>query len=230
MMMFVAHVLILEEDLEVAPDFFHYFAQTRPLLERDTTLYCISAWNDLGYQHTAKDPSLLMRLDTMPGLGWMLKRSLFVDELRAKWPKPDQFWDWDMWMRMNEQRKGRECIVPDISRTFHFGAHGVNMNDYFQDLYFKKHLLSTVPFAKLEVEPMETSRYEQHLHGLLAESVPIDTTRTDVCDFASAIPKGQSQNHVIYMRQTQPHDYDTWSTLATCFKVWDLDARGFHKA
>eukprot|EP00045_Choanoeca_perplexa_P009841 m.96341 g.96341 ORF g.96341 m.96341 type:complete len:615 (+) comp15048_c0_seq2:189-2033(+) len=225
-----AHVLILEEDLEVAPDFFHYFAQTRPLLEADPTLYCVSAWNDLGYKHTAKDPTMLMRLDTMPGLGWMLKRDLFVDELRAKWPSADKFWDWDMWMRMNEQRKGRECIVPDISRTFHFGAHGVNMNDYFQDLYFNKHLLSTVPFAELKTKEMEASRYEEHLNGLLAASVPIDTAKVDVCNYGNAIPKSQSQYHVIYMRQTKPHDYETWTTLATCFKIWDLDARGFHKA
>ena len=26
----------------------------------------------------------------------------------------------------------RECIIPDISRTYHFGASGLNMNPYFQ--------------------------------------------------------------------------------------------------
>lgn len=36
-----------------------------------------------------------------------------------------------MWMRAHEQRRGRECIVPDVSRTFHFGAQGVNMNYFF---------------------------------------------------------------------------------------------------
>jgi hypothetical protein len=37
-----------------------------------------------------------------------------------------------MWMRMPEQRRNRECIIPDISRTFHFGASGMNVYDYFQ--------------------------------------------------------------------------------------------------
>ncbi len=41
-------------------------------------------------------------------------------------------WDWDMWMRLGEVRRGRECIVPDVSRTFHFGSLGLNMNSYFQ--------------------------------------------------------------------------------------------------
>lgn len=32
---------------------------------------------------------------------------------------------------MPEQRKGRECIIPDISRSYHFGIVGLNMNGYF---------------------------------------------------------------------------------------------------
>lgn len=42
-----------------------------------------------------------------------------------------QLWDWDMWMRMPEQRRGRECIIPDVSRSYHFGIVGLNMNGYF---------------------------------------------------------------------------------------------------
>ncbi len=53
-------------------------------------------------------------------------------QLEPKWPKEDLLWDWDMWMRMDENRKGRECIIPDVSRTYHFGASGVNVYDYFQ--------------------------------------------------------------------------------------------------
>ena len=67
-----------------------YFSQTRRLLEEDETVYCISAWNDQGYEHTSDDPSLLYRVETMPGLGWILKRSLYKDELESKWPTPDK--------------------------------------------------------------------------------------------------------------------------------------------
>lgn len=62
--------IILEEDLEVSDDIFDYFSQTYPLLEEDQSIYCISAWNDQGYQHSVHDPSLLYRVETMPGLGW----------------------------------------------------------------------------------------------------------------------------------------------------------------
>jgi beta-1,2-N-acetylglucosaminyltransferase len=69
---------------------FSYFSQTRRLLEEDETLYCISAWNDQGYEHTSSDPSLLYRVETMPGLGWILKRSLYKVELESKWPTPEK--------------------------------------------------------------------------------------------------------------------------------------------
>lgn len=67
-----------------------------------------------------------------------------------------QQWDWDMWMRMNSVRKDRECIVPDVSRTYHFGSRGVNMNSYFQEVYFKKHTLNTVRHVKLK----DVDRYQ----------------------------------------------------------------------
>jgi hypothetical protein len=67
-----------------------YFSQTRRLLEEDEMIYCISAWNDQGYEHTSDDPGLLYRVETMPGLGWLLKRSLYKDELESKWPTPDK--------------------------------------------------------------------------------------------------------------------------------------------
>lgn len=69
---------------------FSYFSQTQRLLEEDEMIYCISAWNDQGYEHTSDDPGLLYRVETMPGLGWLLKRSLYKDELESKWPTPDK--------------------------------------------------------------------------------------------------------------------------------------------
>ena len=61
-----------------------------------------------------------------------------------------------MWMRLPSVRRDRECIVPDVSRTYHFGSKGINMNTYFQELYFKKHSINTVPHVKLK----DTDRYK----------------------------------------------------------------------
>jgi len=39
---------VLEGDIVAAPDLLWYFAQLEPLLHRDDTLLCVSAWNDNG--------------------------------------------------------------------------------------------------------------------------------------------------------------------------------------
>lgn len=134
------NVLIFEEDLDISQDALLYFNSTISLLEKpNSNLYCISAWNDQGYEHSTKDTSLVYRVESMPGLGWLLSRSLFEIELAPLWPSPNHAHDWDMWIRTDGIRKGRECLVPAVSRTYHFGARGINMNSYFQRKYFSKH-------------------------------------------------------------------------------------------
>ena len=36
------------------------------------------------------DPAKLYIVETMPGLGWILKRSLYKEELEPKWPTPEK--------------------------------------------------------------------------------------------------------------------------------------------
>ena len=60
------------------------------LLDEDPTLYCVSAWNDHGYQHSSVNATLLYRVETMPGLGWMLSKKLFKEELEPAWPTQDK--------------------------------------------------------------------------------------------------------------------------------------------
>ena len=43
-----------------------------------------------GYEHTSGDPSKLYRVETMPGLGWILKKSIYKQELEHRWPGPDK--------------------------------------------------------------------------------------------------------------------------------------------
>ncbi|XP_021923735.1 protein O-linked-mannose beta-1,2-N-acetylglucosaminyltransferase 1-like isoform X2 [Zootermopsis nevadensis] len=223
------YAIIVEEDLDVSPDFFSYFSQTRRLLEEDETLYCISAWNDQGYEHTSDDPSLLYRVETMPGLGWILKRSLYKDELESKWPSPEKMWDWDMWMRLPEVRRGRECVIPDVSRTYHFGASGLNMNSYFQDVYFKKHSFNTLPHAKLKnVDSLKKSNYEELIVGMIKRGLILDHSKSP-CE-ENFIPDNKGEIIIMFIKMEEPKDFVTWLQVAKCFRIWDLDVRGYHKS
>lgn len=81
------YVVIVEDDLNVAPDFYEYFDGTHELLKQDTSLWCVSAWNDNGKAGIIDEEAadLLYRTDFFPGLGWMLTKELW-SELSVKWP------------------------------------------------------------------------------------------------------------------------------------------------
>ena len=74
-----------QDDMELAPDFFGYFAATAPLLDADDSLLCVSSWNDHGQAKLVRDAARLLRTDFFPGLGWMLTARLW-DELRCAAP------------------------------------------------------------------------------------------------------------------------------------------------
>ncbi|KYQ50176.1 Alpha-1,3-mannosyl-glycoprotein 2-beta-N-acetylglucosaminyltransferase [Trachymyrmex zeteki] len=150
--------IIVEDDLDVAPDFYEYFLGTYPLLVNDSSLWCVSAWNDNGKAGLVDEhaPHLLYRTDFFPGLGWMLTRDLWL-ELAPKWPKSY----WDDWIRQPEQRKNRACIRPEISRTRTFGKLGVS-----NGLFFEKHLKyiklneQFVPFTKMNLSYLLKDNYD----------------------------------------------------------------------
>ncbi|XP_040578926.1 protein O-linked-mannose beta-1,2-N-acetylglucosaminyltransferase 1 [Lepeophtheirus salmonis] len=226
---YAKYAIVLEEDLDVSPDFFSYFSQTIHLLEEDSSLYCVSAWNDQGYEHTSGDPSLLYRVETMPGLGWILKKSLYKEELEPNWPTPEKMWDWDMWMRLSGIRKGRECIVPDVSRTYHFGSSGLNMNSYFQDVYFKKHAFNIERLVELRnVESLKQEAYEKLLHDSIQSSRALKDSPCNERFEALFGPRNRTPSS-LYIRMESEKDFSTWLAVAKCLKIWDLDARGFHR-
>lgn len=122
-------VLILEEDIHIAPDFFDYFTAMAPILDTDNTLLAVSAFNDNGFKDTVKDTTRVLRSDFFPGLGWMMTRKLWTNELQLKWPNVY----WDDWLREPDQRVGRHVLRPEVSRTFHFGVKGGVSNNQFGD-------------------------------------------------------------------------------------------------
>ncbi|XP_008214375.1 alpha-1,3-mannosyl-glycoprotein 2-beta-N-acetylglucosaminyltransferase [Nasonia vitripennis] len=150
--------IIVEDDLDVAPDFFEYFLGTHPILMSDPTLFCVSAWNDNGKADLVdpRSPDLLYRTDFFPGLGWMLTKKLW-EELSQKWPKSY----WDDWIRQPEQRKNRACIRPELSRTRTFGKIGVS-----NGLFYEKHLQfiklneNFVPFSRMNLTHLIKENYD----------------------------------------------------------------------
>ena len=69
---------------------------------------------------------------------------------------------WDDWMRLPEQRRGRACIRPEISRTKTFGKIGVS-----NGLFFEKHLKyivlnnKFVPFTVMDLSFLKKDNYDK---------------------------------------------------------------------
>ncbi len=97
-----------------------------PLLDGDETLLAASAWSDLGQTAFVADPRQVHRTDFFPGLGWMLTAHAW-EELGPKWPEAF----WDDWLREPPQRKGRNFLRPEVSRSYTFGESGVSQSQFF---------------------------------------------------------------------------------------------------
>lgn len=154
----------------VAPDFYEYFKATKPLLVKDPSLWCISAWNDNGKEGMVQRNDVLFRTDFFPGLGWMIQKSLW-DELKPKWP----LGFWDDWMREAPQRRDRSCIRPEIPRTRTFGRVGVSRGQFFdQHLKFIKLNDKVHPFTKTDLSYLLQENYDEKFVGRV-HSLPLVT-------------------------------------------------------
>ena len=96
----------------------------------------------------------------------MICRSLYKNELESKWPGNHNNIYWDICMRKDENRKGRECIIPDISRTYHFRANGLNIRKDDQNKYFKSKALNTASFQEFGIEKVMKTTTKKSLKDL----------------------------------------------------------------
>ncbi|XP_050673670.1 alpha-1,3-mannosyl-glycoprotein 2-beta-N-acetylglucosaminyltransferase [Leptidea sinapis] len=154
-------VIIVEDDLDVSADFYEYFLGTYPLLLKDPSIWCISAWNDNGKNGLIdlSRPELLHRTDFFPGLGWTLRRETWLD-LEPHWPEAF----FDDWLRDPVNTNGRACIRPEISRTYSFGKVGVSKGLFF-DLHLRYMQLNVefVEFTKLNLSYLLKEVYDDAL-------------------------------------------------------------------
>lgn len=164
-------VVILEDDMEIAPDFFSYFHSLAPLLHSDSSLLCVSAWNDNGMQGlvSSSNSRELRRTSCFPGLGWMLTRQLW-EELKPQWPKAF----WDDWLREPDRSKGRDCIYPVVSRTRTFGEIGSSVGQFFSD-YLSRIVLNQddVNWSSFSFSHLDLKEWSDELSKQVSEAAEI---------------------------------------------------------
>eukprot|EP01127_Copromyxa_protea_P020860 TRINITY_DN7027_c0_g1_i1.p1 TRINITY_DN7027_c0_g1~~TRINITY_DN7027_c0_g1_i1.p1 ORF type:complete len:449 (-),score=92.00 TRINITY_DN7027_c0_g1_i1:107-1288(-) len=170
------YTIIIEEDLEIAPDFFSYMLATRYLLSVDPTLFCVSAWNDNGRPGLVHNATHLYRSDFFPGLGWMLHANMWK-ELAPKWPIAY----WDDWLREPQQRQGRACIFPEISRTYTFGLNDGTSHGQWADKFLKPIILNkeNIEWDEIDLQTLLKDKYDEKLIKDIQGSTLVDMKSVD---------------------------------------------------
>merc|ERR1719353_2693353 len=78
-------LVVLTDDEVLSPDILSYFAQLEPILQKDKTLWCVSAWNNHGLASYVADHTALMRTDWFSGVAWMVRGETVLKELLSTW-------------------------------------------------------------------------------------------------------------------------------------------------
>ncbi|KVH96565.1 hypothetical protein Ccrd_001346 [Cynara cardunculus var. scolymus] len=151
-------VIILEDDMEIAPDFFYFFEAGADLLDKDKSIMAISSWNDNGQKQFVHDPYTLYRSDFFPGLGWMLSKPTW-DELSPK---------------LKENHEGRQFIRPEVCRTYNFGEHGSSFGQFFHQ-YLKPIRLNNVPvdWKSMNLSYLREDKFVKHFAALVKAAKPL---------------------------------------------------------
>ncbi|DBA71292.1 TPA: hypothetical protein ACH3X2_011108 [Trebouxia sp. C0005] len=159
-------LIVLEDDMQIAVDFFSYFEAGAKLLDDDPKLYSVSSWNDHGQARHVNDPLRLERSDFFPGLGWMLTNAVW-QSLKGNWPAAY----WDDWMRLSPVRQGRQTIRPEICRTYNFGEKG-SSHGQFYERYLKPVKLNdvAVDWSKQDLDYLQRHRYAEELDQKVASA------------------------------------------------------------
>ncbi|XP_024635233.1 alpha-1,3-mannosyl-glycoprotein 2-beta-N-acetylglucosaminyltransferase [Medicago truncatula] len=201
-------VIILEDDMEIAPDFFDYFEAMATLLDKDKSIMAVSSWNDNGQKQFVHDPYELYRSDFFPGLGWMLARSTW-DELSPKWPKAY----WDDWLRLKENHKGRQFIRPEVCRTYNFGEHGSSLGQFFKQ-YLEPIKLNEVQvdWKSMDLSYLLEDKYVIHFANIIKKAKPVSGA-----DFAQ---KARNIDGDVRIKYKDQWDFENIAQQFGIFQEW----------
>uniref|UniRef100_A0A7S4KLP6 Uncharacterized protein n=1 Tax=Guillardia theta TaxID=55529 RepID=A0A7S4KLP6_GUITH len=230
----VQFCIVVEEDMVFAPDFLEFFLLYAPVMKKDATVYCVSAYNDNGFETLALDSSQVYRTEWFIGLGWLALREIVTHEWLPHWPETH----WDHWLREDEQRKGRECLFPEVPRDFHIGERGANMDAMHYRRYDSRLKLNDLPdhIQMVSPESLLLGNYEEMLGNMLAASHVVRNlkeldliTEYQSCSQPWVVYyEGGLSNHTL---NSQGHITSStpWKPISNFFGLWHEPRRGIHR-
>ena len=65
---------------------------------------------------------------------------------------------------------------------------------------------------------------------IFREAEVLDHSKNPCTNRNDFVPSTKDKTYIFYIRMDHASDWITWFNIARCLKIWDLDARGFHKS
>lgn len=217
------YFIVLEEELILAPDFLYFLSQLLPVLESDNTLLGVSAFNFHGFEMTSSKHSTVYRVGEFPGLGFLMKMSVFWRGIKGQEKLFSQSRAWDGW-RIPAVLQG-EMLVPDVSRVYRQPYEGSNKDeDYLVELFNQHRVTNLERDVKLTgLEKLQNDKYEAYIAEQLEKANIIANSQIDRCvkeKTDSRINIYVSDKHwAVYYQQKNKHDYSVLVKLCRCFGI-----------
>lgn len=240
-------VLVLEDDLEVAPDALLFFTWAADVMQQDPTIFCASGYNDNGFDAATADPARVWRGEHFMALGWMVSREAF--EQVSQIFRMDQVWDVPFAVTMAHHREGqgarRECIFPEMPRTKHVGDRSrgwLTTSASAQQLWFDLMALHSSPTGLSAMDLQAATAQGSHQTTVdLVESATVMR-----CLWEALVDNKQRQGGVkggqvmVFPFETSYSADDAgqdaaWDKVAAAFGLlgrgngWDRLPRGYHR-
>ncbi|BFZ08845.1 hypothetical protein BsWGS_11884 [Bradybaena similaris] len=221
------HMMIIEEDLLLAPDFMPFMAQCLGALKTDLSLAGASAWNINGFDDLSGNSSLVYRVQEFPGLGFLMKSEI-IQSLITSWRNCCTDRAWLGWHSVTIRQ---EMLMPDVSRVYRspfFGAEATS--DLARRLFIKprKTYLDSEP-SRLNLGSVIGEQYDTFLQTQIRMSEVISPEDMVECvkgqptmpDF-SEMNKGPL---VMYYYQKGSDDLELLLKICNCFGLVTLDKK-----
>ena len=152
--------VILEDDLVLAPDALPYLEAAERVMQRDPTIFTGSLFADNSYPLYARDPRRFRRVSHFAGLGFIMTRRRYVDEVRRTLWAGLQ--NWDEQVQKFLQRRDLVSIVPEISRALHLRRTTSNSLEQSRPSHpFESQLLSNEILTEYSLDHLERTAYDR---------------------------------------------------------------------
>jgi hypothetical protein len=134
-------VIVIEENLILAPDFLYFFSMVYDSFINDPNVAAISSWNPNGYAEIEGNSNYVYRTNEFPGLGFMIKRSIYEDYIENKVEQCCSERAWNNWSLQDDKNETVifDVIMPDVSRVYH-RPYDISKADfsYLENLFNRK--------------------------------------------------------------------------------------------